>query len=692
MVIQTEVQRLDRVLEGRGLSAEVRDTIWNSAASILEHGPTEDAAASRTIGLALGYVQSGKTTAIAALMAAAADRGFRVVVAVLGSTRILLSQNEGRLRESFGLNERDDYVWVHLSNPSGKGAARSIRDAVDRGRVVLITTLKHPTRIDRTSQALRDAGAGPLKALIVDDEADQASLNTQINDGAESRTYVALSRLRESFDRHLFVQFTATPYAPLLLQPDDHLLPEFVEMLEPGPGYTGGREFFVDAADTVVRPIPSLDEQPGKTLPAELPGSLKTAFANFIVGTALLLAEDRSNSPVSMLIHSTQRNDVQERYFYLLDRLHRRWRQVVADAQSLEEFPPEMLAERAELVKRGATDKNDSVFHESVNFVLRECTLWLVNSASAVNEVDWSVSPVHVLLGGSKLDRGFTVEGLTVTYMNRAPSAQIDTLEQRSRAFGYRNEYLPYCQFFATPGTLQLLRDIVDTEYDLRARLQDWISEGQPVSQWAREVGLLLPAGASPTRPNVISALSSFNDRIRWHQLRRPPLGKSARSRNDEIVETSGLLSASPVHYGRLSHPTLIMPLHQVIEAFLVPWADGGRGYSPGWRHKDLIDLLRRHPRQDASATVILMRHPNGGPREREWREDVGFVNLLQGPDADASKDLSYPGDRNVGGVTEDPARVVVQVHYVSALRDQDIPPIFTLAVHPGRQQVVRRS
>ena len=60
--------------------------------------------------------------------------------------------------------------------------------------------------------------------------------------------------------------------------------------------------------------------------------------------------------------------------------------------------------------------------------------------------------------------------------MNRPASEQLDTLEQRARAFGYRGDLLPYCQFFATPRTLKVLREIVDTEYDLRAQMRDWLA------------------------------------------------------------------------------------------------------------------------------------------------------------------------------------------------------------------------
>ncbi len=362
-----------------------------------------------------------------------------------------------------------------------------------------------------------------------------------------SRTYEALTELRRAAPRHLYVQFTATPYAPLLLEPDDHLRPDFVEILQPGPGYTGGREFFVDHADIVVRPIPTLDEQRPKSLPTQLPKSLVEAFASFVAGTALLLGNDPSAAPVSMLAHSTQRNDVQARYHFLLQRLVRRWADLAADAQTVEELPDQVRAERQRLVALGADDLPPSGFLAGVRLVLSETTLWLVNSASDVKKVDWEVAPVHVLVGGNKLDRGFTVEGLTVTYINRPASDQVDTLEQRARAFGYRSDLLPYCQFFATPRTLKVLRETVDTEYDLIANLRDWLAEGHEVATWARHVGLLLPPGTQPSRQNVLTTLSRFNERPGWHQLRRPSLEESARAENASLVSAVGLTKAEPV-------------------------------------------------------------------------------------------------------------------------------------------------
>jgi hypothetical protein len=272
--------------------------------------------------------------------------------------------------------------------------------------------------------------------------------------------------------------------------------------------------------------------------------------------------------------------------------------------------------------------------------------------------------------------------------MNRPASDQVDTLEQRARAFGYRGDLLPYCQFFATPRTLKVLREVVDTEYDLRARLRDHLESGGDLSDWAKEIGLLLPQGTRPSRESVLGALARFNAGPAWHQLRRPLLDPTARTTNDELVHGLGLESAPRLDYGRLSHPTIRLPLEQVLDTLLRVWVTGPIGSSPGWRGEDLLDLLSRIPDQSADVPVIYMRLEDGSPRTRDWDPETGFVNLFQGPDARGP----YPGDRMIGGVATDPEKVVVQVHLVTSKIPSQVPPVHTLAVHAGRRALIRKA
>jgi hypothetical protein len=679
-----EALRIDEQLSSR-MDDESRLRVWKSALSILERGPQRSEVGNQ-IGLALGYVQSGKTTSITALIAAAADQGYQIIVALLGGTNLLLDQNKDRLESALGIQSRKDYRWVTEVNPSGVAAAKRISDRITGGRAVLIPVLKHAGRLNALAAVLdRVAGIEQIPVLIVDDEADQASLNTSST--AESKTYEAIRVLRSRVPKHLYVQYTATPYAPLMLDAEDLLSPEFVEFLEPGNGYTGGREFFVDFADQVIRDVPLLDEQATRNLPLELPRSLTAALGSFIAGAAILIERQPDAAPVSMLVHSTQRNDVQERYRFLVERELRKWRTVAENASGVEELPEPVKHERVILTQRGAPDLPDGAFVDRVRWALRETSLWLVNSTSALKKVEWNVTPVHILIGGNKLDRGFTVEGLTVTYMNRPPSTQVDTLEQRARAFGYRRDQLPYCQFFATKRTIRSLRDIVFTEYDLRAKLQDHVESGGTVHSWACEIGLLLPDGMKPTRDAVVSQLVYTGQG--WYSIRLPRLDDDARATNQGIVDELGLFEASFVNYGRLSFRTLELPISDVRDSLLAVWA--ADEYGPSWRLHDVLEGLERHPDQSQKVPVILMEEA-GRARIRRWDMETGFVNLFQGRDnIRVGSGPMYPGDRMIGGVQEDPSSVVVQIHRV-ARRDDPSTELLTLAVHLGDRQIVRKG
>jgi transposase len=679
-ILGPEAKRLDSKL-ALTMSQEVRSPIWWSARSIIAQGPLAGGDPGSTC-LALGYVQSGKTTSITALLASAADLGYRLVIALLGSTNLLLDQNRHRVEDALGIGDRHDYVWVSEPNPSGSAGAKRILTHLDRDRIILVPVLKHAGRLRALAEALE--GLEHVPTVIVDDEADQASLNTA-GQVAESRTYQAIKSLRAAVPCHLYVQYTATPYAPLLLEAEDLLHPNSVEFLQPGPGYVGGREFFIDHSDRVVRDVPVLEEQATKTPPLELPRSLQRALASFCAGAVHLLASETGNPPISMLVHSTARNDVQERYQFLLGRLLTAWRQSLNEKMT--EVPSLIQEERIRLEDGGIAGISDEAFLTGLKRVLQEAHLWLVNSTSALDRIDWTVSPVHILVGGNKLDRGFTVEGLTVTYMNRPASVQVDTLEQRARAFGYRGSELPYCQFFASKRTIRSLRNIVFTEYDLRARLQDHIDAGGSVHSWAVEVGLLLPDGMKPTREAVVRALSEAS--AGWHSVRKPSLETAAIMENRRLVEESGLLTCEPVSYGRLSFRTLELPLEDVIKQLVEPWVT--ESYSPTWRRDEILDQLRRQVGQYPTAKILLMED-HGKPRTRRWDPETGFVNLFQGRDLDAASALNpYPGDRHTPDLEALPDQVALQIHRVVRRGYESAGELLTLAIYLGSQKVVRK-
>ena len=676
------------------LDALASERIWTSVDEILSHGPLASEENVGNTGLALGYVQSGKTTAITALIAQAADSGYKIIITFLGSTNLLLSQNASRIEKALGIGdngERRDYTWFAMQNPSGTSSAKELADFISKDRTILISVLKHAGRIEALAEVLTKAGVGEIPTIIIDDEADQASLNTEVLDDSESKTYSSISILRKVQPKHLYVQFTATPYAPLLLHPNDHLAPNFVTFLHPGKGYTGGREFFVDYADTVIRPIPMLDEQPSKGLPTDLPKSLTAALANFIVGSGILITKDLANAPISMLVHSTQKNDVQSRYHHLIERQIRRWREQFESIENLSELPEIFAEEHENLIKAGALEISEDQLLIAIKRVIMESKTWLLNSTTSIKQINWNVTPIHILVGGNKLDRGFTVEGLTVTYMNRPPSDQVDTLEQRARAFGYRGELLPYCQFFATPRTLKLLREIVFTEYDLRAKLQDWLTANGTVDSWSKQIGLMLPSGMKPSRTNVLETLSKFNSaKSKWHSLRRVDSSEASILHNANIVRDLGIRQAPLVQFGRLEHHVTEISLKTVIDEVIREWKVAS--YSPEWRHADILDYLTRQENQNIPVKVILLELSANKPRLRDWDSELGFVNLFQGEDVVSIPGKPfYLGDRKVPFGVDDDTGIALQIHYVEP-KNGLFAPSYTLAIHLGKGSVIKRE
>ena len=655
-----------------------RKNIWESAKNLLDMG---DAGKSTVMGL--GYVQSGKTTSITALCTSAADRGYGIIVAILGSTNLLKDQNRTRVEENLGLEDRN-YTWYSIPEFNQATTPTEINDYLERGRTVFIPVIKNATVINKIAKILQTANIQGVKTLIIDDEADQGSLNTRLSTAESSSTYKAILNVRDAVGSHLFVQYTATPYAPLLLPDDDPLMPEDLEFLRPGKGYTGGREFFIEHQHKVVRVIPESDEQAAKSNLNVLPQTLEKALANFFVGATHLFSESESNAPISMLIHSTFKNDLQERYRFLVDRYIRQMRAEVDLASSY--FGSLIRAEREFLYSLGVGQMGDAEFWSKLKFTLLETTVWLVNSASDVKQIKWNSAPFHILLGGNKLDRGFTVEGLTVTYMNRPATLQVDTLEQRARAFGYRTALLPFCQFFATLRTIKLLVGIVHTEDDLRTSLRDTLERGGSVKDWAKEIGLLLPSGAKASRSNVLPSLTHFSPDGDWQSLRRPSLLRADIEKNAELIERLGIHKASFKQYGRMAIRTRSVAVSELV-SFLEGWAIDPA--SPGWRQDEILDFLKRSRTSEREAVVFLMESPDkpGEPRIRKWADDTGFVNLFQGRDLVGQ---GYVGDRDFANDEFDENTVMLQIHRVTR-RGYDDTNMFTLAARLGGHTIVRK-
>ncbi|WZH38207.1 MAG: Z1 domain-containing protein [Microbacterium enclense] len=476
--------------------------IANDSLDILSHCVDPAGDPRQNAVLVIGQVQSGKTMSFTTLIAAARDNGYGLVVLLAGTKNNLRSQSEDRLTRDLDmgrLETRD--AWRHFSNPGAlkrEEIQQSLRNWIrfqhEGGRqrpTVVITALKQTTRIETLTALLTSLDLGDVPTLIVDDEADQASLNTRarfnlLNDADErSRTYSTIDSLRAAVPRHSFVQYTATPQANLLLGITDALNPEFVRVIESGPSYTGGDYFFRERRGDLVRRLPPEDLVQDYSDPPEVaPASLQEALRVFLLGCAVVdlrgLAENRS-----MMLQVAQATEPHQLYKGWVDRLIESWPDLLVRMRDEPDVRDSWVSAYNELSR--TADDLPPLFDliDAVAEVCRELQVVEVNSTPSGEEVDWNRDRFWILIGGLKLDRGYTVEGLTVTYIPRPAPGSTDVLQQRARFFGYRREFGDYCRIYL-PRTLEdEFVAYVQDEHALRATLASW--HGRPLLEWKRQ-------------------------------------------------------------------------------------------------------------------------------------------------------------------------------------------------------------
>ena len=252
-----------------GLPPEAQITVRDEAASVLSQCVPPTAESGQETGLVVGYVQSGKTLSFTAVSALARDNGYPIVIVIAGSSIPLTEQSERRLRSDLQLDSRNDRQWRHIHNPRVntqhhtqiENTIADWRDPhvpANERRTTLITVMKHHGHLDHLTQVLSRIDLTGIPALIFDDEADQAGLNNLINQGDESTTYQRLCALKDAIPHHTFLQYTATPQGPLLINLIDVLSPDFAVTLTPGDDYVGGRDFFIENPE-LVREIPAAE-------------------------------------------------------------------------------------------------------------------------------------------------------------------------------------------------------------------------------------------------------------------------------------------------------------------------------------------------------------------------------------------------------------------------------------------------
>jgi hypothetical protein len=673
-----------RELVGRKLpneSAATREALLESAASILSRSVAPQASMGRETGLVVGYVQSGKTLSFTTVMALARDNGFQLVVVVAGISKPLLDQSTKRIRRDLRIDEIEGSLrWKLYTNPvDNENNRRHVQQTLREWRdpdvagpersTVLITVMKNHGHLRALVALLRSMDLAGVPTLIVDDEADQASLNTLVSRGRQSPTYRRLLDMRDAIPNHTFLQYTATPQAPLLINIIDALSPGFVEVLEPGADYTGGQAFFADNR-SLVRVIGPQDIPTDDNWLDGPPEPLLAALRLFLLGVAAGQAEGRTarNPNRSMLVHPSQRTESHRDYRRWIGDVLDEWQRVLdlngADSDRLD------LLQEFEAAHRDLADTVENLptceeLARRLPRALRNTKIEEVNARGQQTPIiDWSQSYGWILVGGQAMDRGFTVEGLTVTYMPRGPGmGNADTVQQRGRFFGYKRRYLGFCRVYLEQDALNAFQDYVEHEEYMRGQLQAIQRAGRPLREWKR--AFVLSPDLQPCRRNVIEhdfARGDYANRWFYPAVALAP-DEVVRS-NDEVVRAfldsmtldpeAGAEAREPAQRHRVARG---LSLARVVEQLVVPFRVTGAADTRELTGV-MVQLSEALSKDGAEACTVFEMSPDYA-RQRAIDENGRINELFQGATRLSSGGYGYPGD----AAFRDEDVVTVQVH-----------------------------
>ena len=494
----------------------------------------------RKTGLVVGKVQSGKTTSFTLLNAAAADNGYRLIINLLGTTTSLRDSNLRDVRLNLNLDGNNNWKEASTQTVSGKKVSLNLSSnqiaSILKGnpysrrnnhkKIIYISLLKEVNHINcliKTLKAAKLSLVPDLKTLIVDDEVDAHSVDISKPKERESSINRHLKELRDVCGSCTYVGYTATSAAIKFSHQNNFLSPDFHTLLEPGNGYVGNEEIFgkpdgwLPESDSLswtdshaVKELKIAKKWDyTKTKPRKVDDEksvLKSMYqpvCDFLVSQEILgkrwegtenkqvfsmmlvpslkstatapgeLNHSQIKAPLedflNYQLHSDLQNTSSETYKMLKD-IYRE-KKALCSKKDLRKFPTfKEIIDRLEKIFDPNLKNHGSIY-----------TVETLNQNNK-NDIDFDASDLYFIIGGAKLSRGFVVKGLLTTWMPLSPNVHVkDTMQQRGRFFGYKDNYLDLISVYLKRETIEEFRENSGTENQQWRELEQTRLDGVPL-------------------------------------------------------------------------------------------------------------------------------------------------------------------------------------------------------------------
>ncbi len=562
--------RYRRLLGQQQLPQQVINGLDSITDQIVDHleNPNKEGEWARK-GMVVGHVQSGKTANYTGLINKAADCGYKVIIILAGTLNSLRNQTQFRIDNGFiGMDtEQKTTIGVGLLSNKKKPAyfttnLRDFKKTVanqigvgigDLKEPVILVIKKNKSTLENLIDWLKHNNPHNLKnypMLLVDDEADHASINTSKDGDVATTINRKIRELLHLFDRSSYVGYTATPFANVFIDPEtaddmlgDDLFPrDFIISLDPPSNYVGSARVFSSDKDLdIVRLVNDYEDylplKHKKDLyPEDIPDSLKKAIRVFILSRSLRLIRGQVDAHHSMLINVSRFTIVQSNVKLLVDEYLKEIRQSIINYYKLnisEALKNRELASLKEVFDNefGQVGHTWGEVQAELKNSVSPIAVIEVNSSSSAEQLDYSrknypLGRNVIAVGGMSLSRGLTLEGLTVSYFLRN-SVMYDTLMQMGRWFGYRDGYEELCRIYMTAEAESWYAHISDATDELREEFRRMKAAGMS----PKDFGLCVRS-----HPESLIVTARNKMRTGTHVLRQVSL-------EGRLVETSILLS-----------------------------------------------------------------------------------------------------------------------------------------------------
>lgn len=543
-------------------------------------------------GLVIGDVQSGKTANYLALISQAADAGYKFIIVIAGIQNVLRSQTQQRIDEGFvglhsetkkpiGVGQSNEEIISEFPHPmtlttvsddfNKQIAKQSGWKLNDFSKPIILVIKKNVSVLNSLHGWLKDMNAQggeqieTVPMLLIDDEADHASINTNNPDHDPTKTNQLIRKILNLFAKSSFVGYTATPFANIFIKPDDpdDLFPrDFIYCLDPPTSYFGPEKVFLKGSpddlgssrNQITVPITDCED----VLPlshkkndeiSELPDSLCKAVNEFIIARAIRNLRGYEAHHCSMMINVSRFVKVQKNIYDLVGLYLRK----LTNAVSANYAMPDPINVPHDDYMRELKDAHKEAYShcnlswEEIKTTLYDAVtsvrLFLINSKSD-QKLDYRKYESNgngltaIAIGGLSLSRGLTIEGLCVSYTYRS-TRMYDTLMQMGRWFGYRVGYEDLCRIHLSTDAISWYSYIANAALGLVAQVREMRLRDKTPRDFGLYVRshpdqLLVTSRGKMQGGKKIHLQHNYGDRLQEFPILS--LDASVNSRNEELI------------------------------------------------------------------------------------------------------------------------------------------------------------